>query len=68
MVDMPEEWKGGIDTAQFGLLLPNTEHGAFTHYGYLVKSGDEWQKVTRASLCEKNTGCCPFLRRKSCGM
>ena len=45
MVDMPEEWKGGIDTAQFGRYVTQQEQGAFTQYGYLVKSGDEWQKV-----------------------
>ena len=45
MVNMPEEWKGGIDTAQFGRYVAQQEQGAFTQYGYLVKSGDEWQKV-----------------------
>ena len=45
MVDMPEEWKGGIDTAQFGRYVAQQEQGAFTQYGYLVKSGDVWQKV-----------------------
>ena len=45
MVDMPEEWKGGIDTAQFGRYVAQQEQGAFTQYGYLVKSGDTWQKV-----------------------
>ena len=45
MVDMPEEWKAGIDTARFGEHIANTEHGVFTDYGYLVKSGDEWQHV-----------------------
>ena len=45
MVNMPEEWKGGIDTAQFGRYVAQQEQGVFTEYGYLVKSGDEWQKV-----------------------
>ena len=45
MVNMPDEWKGGIDTAQFGRYVAQQEQGAFTQYGYLVKSGDEWQKV-----------------------
>ena len=45
MVDMPEEWKGGIDTAQFGRYVAQQEQGMFTEYGYLVKSGDAWQKV-----------------------
>ena len=45
MVDMPEEWKAGIFLPRFGLHIVNTEHGVFTDYGYLVKSGDEWQRV-----------------------
>ena len=45
MVDMPEEWKAGILLPHFGLHIANTEHGVFTDYGYLVKSGDEWQRV-----------------------
>ena len=35
MVDMPEEWKGGIDTAQFGRYVAQQEQGVFTEYGYL---------------------------------
>ena len=45
MVDMPEEWKAGIDVARFGQHIAQQEQGAFTPYGYLVKSGDEWQRV-----------------------
>ena len=45
MVDMPQEWKAGIDTAQFGRHVAQQEQGAFTEYGYIVKSGDEWQRV-----------------------
>ena len=45
LVDMPEEWKAGIFLPRFGLHIANTEHGVFTDYGYLVKSGDEWQRV-----------------------
>ena len=45
MVDMQEEWKAGIFLPRFGLHIANTEHGVFTDYGYLVKSGDEWQRV-----------------------
>ena len=45
MVDMPEGWKAGIFLPRFGLHIANTEHGVFTDYGYLVKSGDEWQRV-----------------------
>ena len=45
MVDMPEERKTGIFLPRFGLHIANMEHGVFTDYGYLVKSGDEWQRV-----------------------
>ena len=45
MVDVPEEWKAGIFLPRFGLHIANAEHGVFTDYGYLVKSGDEWQRV-----------------------
>ena len=45
MVDMPEAWKAGIDTAQFGRHIAQQEQGVFTQYGYLVRSGDEWQRV-----------------------
>ena len=45
MVDMPEEWKVGIDTVQFGRHIAQQEQGVFTQYGYLVRSGDEWQRV-----------------------
>lgn len=45
MVDMPEEWKAGIDVARFGQHIAQEEQGAFTPYGYLVRSGDEWQRV-----------------------
>ena len=45
MVEMPEEWKGGIDPYRFGSHIAKQEQGQFTPYGYLVKSGDEWQRV-----------------------
>ena len=45
MVDMPEEWKAGIDAARFGAHIARQEQGAFTPYGYLVRSGDEWQRI-----------------------
>ena len=44
MVEMPEEWKAGIDLADFGKNAADKEQGAFTTYGYIVKSGDEWQR------------------------
>lgn len=45
MVDMPEEWKPAIDTRTFGQYIAQQEHGAFTEYGYILKSGDPWQTV-----------------------
>lgn len=45
MIQMPEEWKGGIDPHQLGSHIAIQEHGVFTEYGYLVKSGDDWQRV-----------------------
>lgn len=45
MVDMPQEWKSGIDTTQFGRHIAQQEQGAFTEYSYIVKSGDKWQRV-----------------------
>ena len=44
MVQMPEEWKNGIDLAAFGKNAAEQEQGSFTPYGYLVKSGDEWER------------------------
>ena len=44
MVDMPEEWKGGVDLAAFGKYVAEQEKGAFTEYGYIVESGDEWER------------------------
>ena len=41
---MPEEWKGGIDLAAFGRNAAEHEKGAFTEYGYIVESGDEWER------------------------
>lgn len=43
-VQMPEEWKGGIDLAMFGQHAAEREDGTFTQYGYITKSGDEWER------------------------
>ena len=43
-VQMPEEWKGGIDLAAFGQNAADREGGTFTQYGYITKSGDEWKR------------------------
>ena len=34
----------------------------------LSKAGTSGRKSTKASLCRRNTGYCPFLRQKSCGI
>ena len=44
MVQMPEEWKNGVDLAAFGKNAAEQEQGSITPYGYLVKSGDEWER------------------------
>ena len=44
MVDMPEDWKQGIDLAAFGLNAAEHERGSFTPYGYIVESGDKWER------------------------
>lgn len=44
MVLMPDEWKSGIDPIAFGKNVAAQEKGSFTEYGYLVQSGDEWEK------------------------
>ena len=44
MVQMPEEWKGGVDLAAFGKNAAAQEKGSFTEYGYILESGDEWEK------------------------
>ena len=44
MVDMPEEWKKGINLEAFGRNAAEQEHGSFTPYGYVVESGDQWER------------------------
>ena len=59
MVQMPEEWKGGIDLSTFGRNAAAQEKGAFTEYGYIVESGDEWERQfegrERGAKCRRNT-------------
>ena len=43
-VQMPEEWKGGIDLVAFGQNAAEREGGTFTQYGYITESGDEWER------------------------
>jgi hypothetical protein len=42
MVQMPEEWKSGIDPKAFGEHIQKDELGEFTKAGYLIDSGDGW--------------------------
>lgn len=53
MVQMPEEWKAGIDPAQFGAHIMEQEKGCFTRQGYLVESGDAWNEVDRTQIPEE---------------
>ena len=42
----------------FLLLAGNAaaqEKGAFTEYGYIVESGDEWERQFEGAKCRKNT-------------
>ena len=43
-VDMPEEWKQGIDLAAFGRNAAEHERGSFTPYGYIAESGSKWER------------------------
>ncbi len=43
-VQMPDEWKRGIDLSVFGQNAAESENGVFVPpYGYLSQSGDEWE-------------------------
>lgn len=42
MVQMPEEWKSGIDPKAFGEHIQKDELGKFTKAGYLIDSDDLW--------------------------
>ena len=45
MVQMPEEWQGGIDLAAFGRNAAEHGKGAFTEYGYSVESGEGGERL-----------------------
>lgn len=53
MVQMPEEWKAGIDTYRFGAHIMEQEKGRFSLQGYLVESGDEWKEVDKTHIPEE---------------
>ena len=42
---VPDEWKPAIDTERLGQLIAKEEKGTFTEYGYILRTGDEWQRV-----------------------
>lgn len=42
---VPDEWKPAIDTERLGRFIASEEKGTFTEYGYLLRTGDEWQRV-----------------------
>ncbi|WP_230399634.1 YodL domain-containing protein [Novisyntrophococcus fermenticellae] len=44
MVQMPEEWKAGIDTVALGIYVARKEQGEFVGNSYLVASGDQWER------------------------
>lgn len=44
-VQMPEEWKAGIDKEDFGFNAALHEDGKLTDYGYIARSGTEWKEV-----------------------
>ena len=42
---IPDAWKPAIDTERLGQFIAQEEQGAFTEYGYLLRAGEEWQRV-----------------------
>ena len=54
-VQMPEEWKGGIDLAMFGQHAAEREDGAFTQYGYITKAATSGNVILRGATFPKNT-------------
>lgn len=44
-VQMPEEWKAGIDKESFGFNAALHEDGKLTDYGYIARSGTDWKEI-----------------------
>ena len=44
-VQMPEEWKAGIDKEDFGFNAALHEDGKLTDYGYIARSGTDWKDL-----------------------
>ena len=49
MIEMPDEWKSGIDLLPFGTNLEKCEKGSYTDKGYLLLSGDPWKPIFEES-------------------
>ena len=45
IIEMPDEWKSGIELLSFGTNLEKCEKGSYTDRGYLLLSGDPWKAV-----------------------
>ena len=44
-VQMPEQWKAGIDKEDFGFSAALHEDGKLTDYGYIARTGTEWKEL-----------------------
>jgi len=44
-VQVPEEWKAGIDKESFGFNAALHEDGKLTDHGYIARSGTDWKEV-----------------------
>ena len=44
-VQMPEQWKAGIDKEDFGFNAALHEDGKLTDYGYIARSGTDWKDL-----------------------
>ena len=44
-VQMPEQWKAGIDKEDFGFNAALHEDGKLTDYGYIARSGTDWKEL-----------------------
>lgn len=44
MVEMPEGWKAGVEPEAFGRRIREQDNGFFTEKGYVLLSGDEWER------------------------
>lgn len=68
MVQMPEVWKAGIDAEAFGRRVREQDNGFFTDKGYVLLSGDDWEKERPLPKQEKKQSVKDFLKqaKKEC--